>query len=197
MTFKPESMLDIVPAELTVQVGNIVTQWAWTEAFADSLIWRLLGVGMRKGRAVTSHLPAQAKFQMLATLLRLRRFNETVTKKVLKDGLELSGLRNLVAHGYIASHPTMPIATLISFAARGQFQNRSRLVTESLLKKTAVKMATCNIYLLEELYEPLRPRKERPVPKLRYPNDPRRRMQAILRRLPPPLLPAEDVESGE
>lgn len=51
---QPELMLSLVPSEITAQVGVVITQWAWTEVLTDQLLWCLLGLTSKMGRAVAT-----------------------------------------------------------------------------------------------------------------------------------------------
>lgn len=188
MAYDPETFtLKLIPDDYVHGVGLVVTQWAWVETVIDQYIWRLLGVRAQRGRIVTSHLPARAKIEMAAALLRKSGFDEGFVKDIEDEGKALADLRNLIAHGYIAFNHFTNIAFITSFVARGELQRRSKLITPAILTTLARRIATYLAYLMEQSD---RLPKQRGIQPLRDPLGPKRRRLrpgTIARRLPPLL----------
>lgn len=184
--------LRLPPKDLLAPMGQIIAQWGWTETLMDSAIWKLLGVRHKRGRAVTTHLSAWGKIQMIQTLMNLTKRDKTKLKKLEKEGKKLAELRNLIAHGYIANpflstEEPRPVATIIMYAAKGKLTNRSRLISPKELERLARRIAEFNAFL-SEFHDELPPLPG--TPKTQGLPKPRKRplrLETILKRLPPPL----------
>lgn len=180
----------LIPEPYALGAGRVITVWAWVEALIDQFIWRLLGVRSLRGRIVTANLSARAKIELLATLMRKSRMNEPFIKKIEKRGNALADSRNLVAHGYIAVLPDKPYGTAISFLARGRLTNRTRLVTPDLLNDVAAEIGNFALFLIDEQGRFPKQRGTRQRPAAPSPTSPRRRLETMLKQLPPPLVVA-------
>jgi hypothetical protein len=185
-----KSLLKVVPEPFLRGIGLVVSQWAWTEAIIDQYIWRLLGTRSERGRIVTSHLPARAKIQLLAALMRKSKFSEAMIKRIENDGATLAGQRNLVAHGYLAVRPpSEALGIAVSYIARGKLKNRSRHVTPALLERLALNIATYTDFLMAQ--HSLLPKQRgagTSPPKRKY------SIETLLKRFPPMLEVADPQE---
>lgn len=181
----PEVFLSLLPDDFTMAIGRVVSQWAWTDAFLDQGIWKLMGVNHGRGRAVTSNLMSSTKIDVLATLMRLRKYDEAVVKKLEATGKDLAPQRNLVAHAYAAQIPHIKDVLLVSFSARGELTDRSRMASPGDIDALAKRIAEFNGFL-SSLHGIL-PRGRQPKPrqpKSLTPSAQRRRLRTIAPRLP-------------
>jgi hypothetical protein len=182
--------LTLVPDAYVHGVGLVLTQWAWTETIIDQYIWRLLGVRAQRGRIVTSHLAARMKIEMAAALLRKSRLDERLVKEIEDEGKALADLRNLIAHGSIVVNRLTEVGFITSFVARGELQQRSKLITPAILKALARRIAIYLAFLIRESDRLPKQRGTRPIRDLSNPRRRRRRPGTIARR----LLPLLEVE---
>ena len=105
---QPDVLWNAIPDEHAVRVGRFMAAWSLIEFKLEYLIWHFIGIDKRDLRRLTARLDARPKQEVIDELLARRRPTArdaqswAAAKKLIDD---ISGRRNLVAHGVWVPYP--------------------------------------------------------------------------------------------
>lgn len=94
-------------------IGLVATEWSYTEACLEFLIWELAGLDEKRGQAITTHLQSETRIQILQTLADSLLTDAAIKKRLTDIIAEIRNLRiqrNDIVHGLWIPSTDKPIS---------------------------------------------------------------------------------------
>ena len=102
-----------LPAAYSMEIGRIITRWAFLESLLKRMAYSVLDVGQKEGRLAVREPRAADHMTMIEELLAVKGLAVAPDFKEIKDNLvPLERNRDALAHGIWVKHPATKIPVL-------------------------------------------------------------------------------------
>lgn len=90
-----------LPTGMTREIGRIIVAWAYWEAYAQAMIWEIMGISAPMGRLAVRQPRLSERFELFRDIAALKKISmdEELLSSIISTADRLQSTRDIIAHG--------------------------------------------------------------------------------------------------